>query len=1410
MRRRFPDIAIVVLLLLLPLLMFWQQTVGGKTLIPADNLYQYQPYAAYRDQVGAPAVPYNALVSDLVLENYQFKAFIRQNISHGNFPLWNPYQFSGIPFFAAGQQSTLYPFSIIYYVLPLANAYGWFMVSQLWLAGMFMFLFARGLGLGRSGSVVAGVVYQLSAFFVISAVFPMIVAAAVWLPLILLMIEFIITRRPLLPNRSPSPIPWLAIGAAALGCCVLAGHVEITYYTLIILAYYAAARLIYEFWKHRVGAHGGAPLQTHLRDLLPRALIVIALLTLGIGLGSIQFIPTFEDAQTNFRSDTATFQQVLGWAHPARDVIQFLMPNFYGSPAQHSYFDVFTGQTVSLTDTALKNADGNPLTTIDWGIKNYVEGALYVGILPLALALYGLIRRRSVKRGAHQIIMALLAIAALTFMFGLPTYILVYILPGINQLHSPFRWVFALTLSIALLAGFGMDSLVTEAEKWAKRFGLVLSVAGILTACLLVLSRLFYGQFSPLVEKAFASLALASQAFSDARMFYSYEFVNILIFAVITLLSGVVFLIARYRRGDLSGRPYTAILGVLLIAADLMIASYSFNPASDPKLLDYTPPAIAWLQSQPGEWRYITYEDPTHTPSQPLNANMTMRYGLRDVRGYESIIPKAYVELMQELAPQVQLDYNRIAPIYTSYSNDGTFDPHKALESPILDLLNVHYVITDTTTTIDEPDYTIAYQDKAVIIWQRGDPAKALPRAYTVDQLDPKALTVPTSFMPATITSDTGREQMIDVKISAPTTLVVSQTYSDGWRAYYRPQGGTQDQEIQTSVTQVQGDLQGVLLPEKGNWTVRLVYSPQSFQVGMFTSFISAILLAFALGLWLWRMFVGVEHSANTTVRVARNSVAPIILNLFNRGIDFMFAIVMLRILGPTDAGWYFYAGVIFVWFDIFTNFGLNLFLTREVARNRDRARHIFINTSAMRIGLSLIGVPLLLAFLAIRQTTVTPPIDPAALIAILLLYVGLLPGSLSTGLTAVYYAFERAEVPAAVATAASINKVVLGLLALLAGFGIIGLAGVSIVTNILTLSLLLWNGRDMLRRIYPHPPTPSPSGRRGEEPAGVQVPRPERVSGNSLKMGDISPAFQKRSEGEGGEFRSRRVRAGVLDLPLIREMTRESWFLMLNHLLATIFYQIDVVIIEPFHGSGMVAEYSVAYKWVSGLNIIPSFFTQALLPVMSRQAHEDRAALKRNYTLAIKLLVCTALPIAVAFTFMAYWLTSLLGGAQYLPDGAIATQLMIWSIPIGWMNSLTQYVLIAVDMHRRITRAFVIGVAFNIIANLIFIPQYGYQAAAIITIASEAVLFVPFALLMHEALGVLSWGRMLWRPIAAAAVMAGVLLVGWPIQPMVALIVSIPIYGGVLLALRPLNGEELARLLPLLPSRLRRAFALA
>ncbi len=283
-----------------------------------------------------------------------------------------------------------------------------------------------------------------------------------------------------------------------------------------------------------------------------------------------------------------------------------------------------------------------------------------------------------------------------------------------------------------------------------------------------------------------------------------------------------------------------------------------------------------------------------------------------------------------------------------------------------------------------------------------------------------------------------------------------------------------------------------------------------------------------------------------------------------------------------------------------------------------------------------------------------------------------------------------------------------------------------------------------------------------------------------------------------------------LLDATLMRRMMGESAPLLFNHFLATIFFQIDVVIIEALRGAAMVGQYSVAYKWLTALNVIPAFFTQALLPRMSRLAHEDHGALRRDYLFAIKLMFSLALPTAIFFTFSAYFWAGFLGGAEYLPDGAIATQLMIWSIPIGWMNSLTQYTLIALDLQRRLTRAFAAGVIFNIVANLLFVPEYGYQAAAIATIFSEGVLFVGFALLLRTGLrGVgINWLDVIGRPLIAGALMLALMAVGYASQPALTLAASAVIYVGTLLALGTFNRAELARLLPLMPGRLRNAMA--
>jgi hypothetical protein len=269
------DLLIGLIFFILPLLLFAPVTLGNRTLLPADNLFTGEPWASFAGELGVDR-PHNALLSDLILENYAWKRFILQSIQNRSIPLWDPHLFAGHPFLANGQHSALYPFGLIFYMMPLAKAYGWFTVIQFWLAGLFVYIFLRVLGASRLGGLVGGITYQLSGFFVVSVVFTMIIAAAVWLPLLLTIIEVVIRKQEQKGPTPYSPIPYLVAGSFILGIQILAGHVEITYYVLLIAGFYAVCRLIV-LWRR----------QGTWKPALRLAAWLSAMAGIGLGLGAI-------------------------------------------------------------------------------------------------------------------------------------------------------------------------------------------------------------------------------------------------------------------------------------------------------------------------------------------------------------------------------------------------------------------------------------------------------------------------------------------------------------------------------------------------------------------------------------------------------------------------------------------------------------------------------------------------------------------------------------------------------------------------------------------------------------------------------------------------------------------------------------------------------------------------------------------------------------------------------------------------------------------------------------------------------------------------------------------------------------------------------------------------------------------
>jgi O-antigen/teichoic acid export membrane protein len=485
---------------------------------------------------------------------------------------------------------------------------------------------------------------------------------------------------------------------------------------------------------------------------------------------------------------------------------------------------------------------------------------------------------------------------------------------------------------------------------------------------------------------------------------------------------------------------------------------------------------------------------------------------------------------------------------------------------------------------------------------------------------------------------------------------------------------------------------------------------------------------------------------ASTTRSVAKNSAAPMVLNLFNKGIDFVFAAFYLRFLGPAAAGSFATAIATAGIFEIIANYGLNILLIREVSQERGRAGHFLFNSSILRLFTALIAALPILAYVwsAARGPN---PLSMAEITAIVFMMIGMIFSGLALGVSGLFYVHEQAEVPAAMSTVTTIMKVALGVIVLLAGFSFVGLAAVSILVNLVTLILL---------------------------------------SGLALRRFELRGPWKPESS-------------------LMRQMLRLGFPLMLIHLLQTIFISIDVLLLRQLlpNGEEVVGYYNSAWKWFNALQIIPAYFTLALFPIISRAIKEDMDTARRMYTMSLKLMLLLALPIAALTTFAAPLLIGLLGGREFLPQGAIALQIIIWSIPFGWLNSVTNYVLIALGLERLQPRAFAIAVGFNVIGNWLLIPRYSYIAAGIITILSEVVLLIVFSFILRQREVAINWVQFAARPLMLTGIMLGVMWLGNQLNLVLALIGGAAVYAVGLLVLRILGPAEKQALGAILPRSL-------
>ncbi|MFH1279697.1 MAG: YfhO family protein [Candidatus Eisenbacteria bacterium] len=459
---------------------------------------------------------------DFLYQNYPYRAFEAEELRRGDFPFWNPYQFGGMPYAADVQAAAFYPpnLALTLFVKEGALDPRWveaLSVFHALLGGFFFYLLLRSRAAGVWASLLAGIGWSLSGFFVVRMIHMNVLAVVAWAPLLSLLFLRAVERR---------SVAAASLGGVVLGVSLLGGSPQYSLYLLFLLGLHA----LYETVRPAEGRPGAA----RFAPLLSLGVILL----LGFGVAAVQLIPTEELSRLSLRADM-TYEESTECSFGPASLPTLLLPKLYGSAA-----------------------GGN--TRGYWGPRPYFsswELSAYPGIVVLVLALVALVYR---PRGRATLFFALLGLFGLLLGLGAygPLHRLFFeLVPFYGKFRCPGRAFLLTGVSLAFLAGRGAHLLLGRPPGNRKRR----TVLATLLAAILLAGLVSYLAFRP---EANASRTHPPDAGRTALLSF------LLFFGVLTASGGAVLFWAS------RGRPLGPVVRgglLLLLVAELFLYGYGFN-----------------------------------------------------------------------------------------------------------------------------------------------------------------------------------------------------------------------------------------------------------------------------------------------------------------------------------------------------------------------------------------------------------------------------------------------------------------------------------------------------------------------------------------------------------------------------------------------------------------------------------------------------------------------------------------------------------------------------------------------------------------------------------------------------------------------------------------------------------------
>jgi hypothetical protein len=718
-------------------------------------------------------------LADIFLHWQQFGA---RELRTGHLPLWNPHVYAGAPYFGSFQPALAYPPNWLGLVLPTVVAINVGIALHFFLGGLWTYLWTSRRRLHPAACTLAGLVFMFCGahFLQLYRGHLPTLRTVIWAPLILLAVDGVVET---------VALKWILLGMVAVALQVLAGHIQQTFYTALVVGCYAS--LCWLRSAQRLRAAAG----------------LAAIYAGGAALTAVQLL-TGLDAVSESAHRRLSYAIAASFAFPPENLLTLVLPGVFGDMVSEPY----------------------------WGRWTLSEMSLFIGCAPFLLALYAVIAgTRERKRFSFVLTLVVLVLA---FGYYTPLFRLLYeYAPWFGSFRGTKRFTVLAALFLAMLAAVGFD-LLLRARPPARWPGIVAVIAAVVLLAVGagVLASARSGA-AGLWARGLASIDLRNDAFRYYPVDRGGSFAlragihaarSMFIASATFLVLGCLWVGARRRR---SLAYAIAILGCVELLVYARYTRPSFDAAKQLRAADRVG---IFTRAIGGDARVLS--------DMPY---LAMSAGAYDVWGDDPMVLMRYAEFIaftQNRSPDDAgfLALRRISPLlgmlrlrYLLRVDDARIQATRTNlnEMPRARLVSQWRVIADRgqrLAAMADPDFD---PRDTVLLEAEPDP----PPAGAGDR---------GSVSLTDLSSDVIE---IRAELPEPAILVISDNYSAGWKATAL----AESPQRAYTVMPANHTLRAIPLAA-GAHHLRLEYRPRAFVVGLWITTVSVAAYMLAL-VWIWR-----------------------------------------------------------------------------------------------------------------------------------------------------------------------------------------------------------------------------------------------------------------------------------------------------------------------------------------------------------------------------------------------------------------------------------------------------------------------------------------------------------------------------------------------------------------------------